>query len=126
MAVGIAVLSYLNAHPDTYTRLNAMGETLRSALDAMVRRHEFPVTVVGAGSLFITRFVTGPVRSVRDLVGENRRAYAELFPRLARRGVFVPNTHFGLLSAAHTDDDLQRIVDAHEAALCEMREIGLL
>jgi glutamate-1-semialdehyde 2,1-aminomutase len=126
MAVGIAVLSYLNAHPEIYTRLNEMGETLRSALNAMVGAQGFPATAVGAGSLFMLRFVTGEVRSVRDLAGENRRAYAELFPRLVRRGVFVPNTHFGLLSAAHTDDDLQRIVDAHEGALREMRELALL
>jgi glutamate-1-semialdehyde 2,1-aminomutase len=126
MAVGIAVLSYLNAHPEIYVRLNRMGETLRSSLNAMARTRNFPVTAVGAGSLFMMRFVTTEVRSVRDLVGENRRAYAELFPRLARRGMFVPNTHFGLLSAAHTDDDLQRIVDAHEGALSEMREIGLI
>jgi glutamate-1-semialdehyde 2,1-aminomutase len=126
MAVGIAVLSYLNAHPEIYTRLNEMGETLRAALDAMVEAHGFPATAVGEGSLFMLRFVTGEVRSVRDLAGENRRAYAELFPRLARRGVFVPNTHFGLLSAAHTDDDLQRIVNAHEGALGEMRELALL
>jgi glutamate-1-semialdehyde 2,1-aminomutase len=126
MAVGIAVLSYLEEHPETYLSLNRLGDRLRSALADMIRTHGFPATVVGEGSLFMVRFVTGKVRSVRDLAGENRRAYAELFPRLARRGVFVPNTHFGLLSTAHSEADLQRIVDAFESTLGEMRELGIL
>ena len=126
MAAGIAVLSYLEAHPDVYHELNRKGDRLRSALASMIRDRGYPATVVGEGSLFMVRFVEGEVRSVRDLASENRRADMELFPRLAEQGVFVPNTHFGLLSTAHSDQDLERIVEAHARALGDMRVLGVL
>jgi glutamate-1-semialdehyde 2,1-aminomutase len=125
-AVAIAVLTYLNEHPDVYDRLNQMGKTLRDGLARMAAANGHPVTVVGDGSLFMMRFVTADVQSVRELEGENRQAYRDLFPRLARHGVFLPTTHFGVLSAAHTDDDIARIVAAHEAALAELRAVGRL
>jgi glutamate-1-semialdehyde 2,1-aminomutase len=126
MAVGIAVLSHLEAHPDTYARLNAMGERLRAGLRAVAAEEGYPITVLGEGSLFMTRFVAREVRSTRDLAGENTRAYRELFPHLARHGVFVPNTHFGLISTAHTVADLDRVLDAHRQSFRELRSIGLL
>jgi glutamate-1-semialdehyde 2,1-aminomutase len=126
MAAGIAVLSYLEAHPDMYAELNRKGDRLRSALASMIRDRGHPATVVGEGSLFMVRFVDGEVRSVRDLASENRRAYMELFPRLAEQGVFLPNTHFGLLSSAHSDPDLEHIVEAHARALGDMRVLGVL
>jgi glutamate-1-semialdehyde 2,1-aminomutase len=124
MAAGLAVLGYLDEHPDTYAALNTLGATLRAALGAMAEAGGYPVTVVGDGSLFMMRFVRGAVNSVRDLANENRDAYRDLFPLLARERVFVPNTHFGVLSAAHTGEDLQRIVDAHAAALAELNALG--
>ena len=38
----------------------------------------------------------------------------------------MARTHFGLLSTAHTDDDVSRIVEAHAAALAGMRKDGVL
>jgi len=125
-AAGIAVLTYLAEHPELYARLNAMGERIRAGLRAIAAEGDYPVTVVGEGSLFMLRFVRGEVRSVRDLAGENGPAYRQLFPRLAQHGVFVPTTHFGLISAAHTEADVDRILDAHRASLGELRRDGLI
>jgi glutamate-1-semialdehyde 2,1-aminomutase len=126
MAVGIAVLSYLEAHPDIYARLNAMGTRLRQGLRAIAAEEDYPVTVLGDCSLFMTRFVAHDVHSIRDLAGENVDAYRELFLHLARSGVFVPNTHFGLISAAHTDADIDRILEAHRQSFRELRSAGML
>jgi glutamate-1-semialdehyde aminotransferase len=49
-----------------------------------------------------------------------------MFPRLLRHGVFLPNAHFGLVSAAHTGDDASAIIDAHRAVFAELRQVGLL
>jgi glutamate-1-semialdehyde 2,1-aminomutase len=126
MAVGIAVVDHLRQHPDIFSRLNALGARLRSELRELAARHRYPITVLGEGSLFMTRMVDHPVRSHRDLADERGAAYREMFPRLLRHGVFLPNAHFGLLSAAHSDGDVARIVGAHEAVFSELRELGLL
>lgn len=126
MAVGIAVLRYLEQHPDTYARLNALGDTVRDGLRAIAAEEGYQLSVVGDGSMFMVRFVKGPVESPRDLAGENTAAYRELFLHLARYGVFVPNTHFALLSAAHSDEDVERILFAHRRAFADLRAGGLL
>lgn len=126
MAVGVAVLEYLRAHPEIYDRVNGAGAHLRRRLREIAREGGYPVQVLGDGSLFMLRFVSHEVRSVRDLAGENAVAYRELFLHLARLGVFVPNTHFGVLSAAHTEADIETIVEAHRRALADLRAAGLM
>jgi glutamate-1-semialdehyde 2,1-aminomutase len=126
MAVGIAVLGYLREHPDLYADINARGEAVRSGIREVARAEGYPVTVLGGGSLFMARFVDGPVRSHRDFAGERNAAYREMFPRLLRRGVFLPNAHFGLLSAAHTAADVAAVVAAHREVFAELRTGGLL
>ncbi|MBA3887524.1 MAG: aminotransferase class III-fold pyridoxal phosphate-dependent enzyme, partial [Acidobacteria bacterium] len=126
MAVGVAVLHYLRAHPDVYGQLNALGHAVRQGLRQVVEKEGYPVTVLGDGSLFMSRMVTHPVRSHRDFAGERTSAYLQMFPRLLRHGVFLPNAHFGLVSTAHTDDDVARIVEAHARVFEELRELRLL
>lgn len=126
MAVGIAVLSHLRANPDIYNRMNACGEEIRTGIRNVVEEEGYPVTVMGEGSLFMARMVTAEVRSHRDLASERVEAYREMFPRLLRHGVFLPNAHFGLVSAAHTSADAARIVEAHRHVFAELRTGGLL
>lgn len=126
MAVGIAVLGHLADNPAVLTDLNRRGQALRQALREIVEEGEYPAVVLGEGSMFMVRFVGHDVASHRDLADENGAAYRGLYPRLLRAGVFMARTHFGLLSAAHTDEDLDMIVDAHAAALAELRKDGLL
>jgi glutamate-1-semialdehyde 2,1-aminomutase len=126
MAVGISVLTYLREHPDVYAQINARGHEIRAGITGAARAGGYPVTVLGAGSLFMTRMVAGPVRSHRDFAGERVEAYREMFPRLLRHGVFLPNAHFGLISVAHTAADAEAIVDAHRVVFEELREVGLL
>jgi glutamate-1-semialdehyde 2,1-aminomutase len=126
MAVGVAVLTYLREHPEIYDQLNARGEEIRDGIRRAAAEGGYPVTVLGDGSLFMTRMVAARVRSHRDLAAERGEAYREMFPRLLRHGVFLPNAHFGLVSAAHTGDDASAIIDAHRAVFAELRQVGLL
>lgn len=126
MAVGIAVLDWLRAHPETYDHLNATGERVRAGLRRLAAEHRYPITVMGEGSMFMVRMVDGPVRSHRDFARERTAAYREMFPRLLRHGVFLPNAHFGLVSAAHSEEDADAVVAAHGRVFEELREEGLM
>ena len=126
MAVGIAVLEHLRAHPEIHGQLNDLGERMREGLRQVVVAGDYPATVMGTGSLFMLRFVGGPVHSHRALAGENTAAYHGLYPRLLSRGVFMARTHFGLLSPAHSEADVDRVVEAHAEALADLQDSGLL
>jgi glutamate-1-semialdehyde 2,1-aminomutase len=126
MAVGVAVLNHLRAHPGLYAQLNASGEAVRAGIRDVVAKEGYPVTVMGAGSMFMARMIDHPVRSHRDFADERTGAYQQLFPRLLRHGVFLPNAHFGLVSTAHGPEDVARIVHAHAEVFHELRVLGLL
>ena len=126
MAVGIAVVSHLKKHPDIYGQLNQMGMNLRRQLRQLVVDNDYPAAIVGESSLFMLRFVSGKVNSQRDLVGENKVAMNHLYPYLSKYGVFIPHSHFGLLSAAHTENDIQEIVESYRCSLRDMRSDGLI
>ena len=126
MAVGAAVVSHLEKHPEVYAHLNSLGDKLRNGLTEIIAEDGYPISVLGEGSLFMIRFVKGPVRSTRDLQGENTAAYQQLFLHMARHGVFLPHTHFGLLSAAHSKANIDTILEAFRRSLAEISRQGLL
>jgi glutamate-1-semialdehyde aminotransferase len=99
---------------------------LRQRLTELVVENDYPVAVVGESSLFMVRFVSHDVKSQRDLVGENKVAHNHLYPYLCKHGVFIPHGHFGLLSAAHSQQDIQKIVESYRCSLHDMRTDGLL
>jgi glutamate-1-semialdehyde-2,1-aminomutase len=126
MAVGIAVVSYLEEHPEIYDNINATGEKIRQNLREIVYEEEYPVAIVGDASLFMARFVPDEVKSVRDLVNENKAAAAELYPHLAKYGLFIPHGHFALVSAAHSDGDVQLITEAYRQTFADLRAADLI
>lgn len=126
MAVGIAVISYLAEHPEVYEKVNTLGAEIRRRLQELVRDEEYPVAIVGDGSLFMARFVPDQVKSVRDVVNENKAAVRALYPHLAKYGLFIPHGHFALVSAAHTAEDVDLIIDAYRQSFRDMRAGGLL
>jgi glutamate-1-semialdehyde 2,1-aminomutase len=126
MAVGIAVVSYLQAHPEIYERVNMLGERIRETLRRLVRDEEYPVEIVGDASLFMARFVPHQVQSIRDLVDENKAAVRALYPHLAAYGLFIPHAHFALVSAAHTDEDVELIGEAYRQAFRDLRVADLI
>jgi len=126
MAVGIAVVSYLEQHPEIYDKLNDSGETIRQNLREIVAEAHYPVSIVGDSSLFMARFVPNEVKSARDLVKENKAAAGQLYPHLAKYGLFIPQGHFALVSAAHTDADIELITEAYRQAFHDMREADLI
>jgi len=67
MTAGIATLEQLTE--PVYTRLNAMGESLRDRVGALGARYRVPLYVSGIGSMFKIHFSEAPVRCYRDTLG---------------------------------------------------------
>ena len=124
-AVGAAILHHLRDHPEIFEHINQLGDSLRARLTQVIAEKGIQATVVGAGSMFGVRFVEGTVHSVRDLVFENKPAYEAMQALLLRRGVFV-SPSFGVLSAAHTADDVEAIAEAYRGSFDDLRRAGLV
>jgi glutamate-1-semialdehyde 2,1-aminomutase len=45
---------------------------------------------------------------------------------LRYHGVYLPDLHTGFLSAAHTEEDADKIIDAIKTSLLEMSEDGMI
>ena len=128
MAVGIAVLE-LPARAPGDVRGGSTPAARRSAQRhsrVAARDRAIPVTVLGEAVALHDADGDGPVRSHRDLAGERSAGLSRnVSPPACASGVFLPNAHFGLVSAAHTADDVAAIVAAHAHVFGELRDAGL-
>jgi glutamate-1-semialdehyde 2,1-aminomutase len=78
-----------------------------------------PVVVSGFGSVFVTYFLEGRVSSYDDLLANDVDLFVGYRRELMEHGVFelplnLKRSHF---SYAHTDDDVDRLLEATEAAV---------
>ncbi|WP_316528609.1 non-ribosomal peptide synthetase/type I polyketide synthase [Kitasatospora brasiliensis] len=110
MTAAGAVLRHLKeAGPGLQERLNARTDELASTLNTFFEEEEFPLRLAHFGSLF--RF-------------EPRADMELLFPHLLTRGVYVWEWRNFFLSTAHTDGDLEFVVDAVRESLRDLRRGG--
>jgi glutamate-1-semialdehyde 2,1-aminomutase len=119
IAAGLATLGALG--PDVYERLEALTSKLQVGLERALRDARVDGVVQRVGSMFTVFFHRGPVRSWTDAAESDRERFARFHRGLAARGVYFPPSQFeaAFVSAAHSDDDVDRTVEAARAALEE-------
>jgi len=113
MAAGLATLKALE-DGSIITKLNEQGEKVRETLKEIFELKDIDVQVTGAGSLFTTHFTSKEIKNARDVFEADRKRLAEYHTNLISRGVFFLPTHFGSISAAHTDADLEKLFQETE------------
>jgi len=127
MAAAITTLTVIS-DPSTgfHEHIFALGDRMRRGLTEITARHDIPAVVAGFGSVFVTYFLEGPVRSYRDLLRNNDQAYAAFHRRMTDRGfVMYPMTlKRNHISGAHTTDDIDRTLEVADDVLSEMAGEG--
>ncbi|MDR5696395.1 MAG: glutamate-1-semialdehyde 2,1-aminomutase [Armatimonadota bacterium] len=113
---------------EVYQTLNRLGTRLQDGLREVATRLTVPVLVQGEGSmmqLYVTRLTQ--VRTYREAAATRRDLFREFAHRMILRGVFVhpDNYEHWFLSAAHTDREVDAILQAAEDTLREMKGEGL-
>ncbi|MDA0265731.1 MAG: aminotransferase class III-fold pyridoxal phosphate-dependent enzyme [Cyanobacteria bacterium] len=112
LAAAKAVLLHLKQQgADLQTQLNRRTESLAQQLNAFFDQTEVPIRIVQFGSLFRFSF-TGN--------------YDLLFYHLIQQGIYVWEGRNCFLSTAHTDADIERIVEAVQGAVMQMQRGGFL
>ena len=106
--------------PDTYERLNGLGDYIRDRLRRMFRDRGLPAQVCGRGSLFLAHFTSGELVDFRSLRGFSRTnpVYGDLCHLMLQRGIILsPRGVFGCLSTPMTEIELDYFVDALDDSL---------
>ena len=101
VTAGIAMLSHIEQHPETYETLEAAGAELASAAP--------PGTCVNrVGSMLTFFFQDGPVKNYEDAKRSDTAAFGRFFHHLLERGVYFPPSQFeaAFLSTALTPANL--------------------
>jgi len=123
IAAGCATLEYLTQNrKKVYPYLNAQGKRIREEINDFCWQNDIPAQAIGEGSIFYTHFVTGQIHRSRDLLRVNLKAQRRFFLYLLKNGVFIPFMHLGMISFAHTEKDVQFVINAHLKALEEVKE----
>ena len=123
MAASAAALAELTRNGGAiYGRLDVIGAQLMEGIRAIAARRGLPVLVQGVPTAFHVSFTELPaIRDYRDFVtGCDRERYSHFSVAMLRQGVRLIERGIWYISAAHTEDHVQRTLAAVAAALDEM------
>ncbi len=117
-AAALATIDKLQREP-VHEHVFRLGERARAGLRELYARLGVPAVVAGFGSVFVTYFLEGPVSSYDDLLRNDVDLFVGYRRELMRHGIFelplnLKRSHF---SFAHSDDDVDRLLEATEAAV---------
>lgn len=107
-----------------YEELNARGDRFYHHFQDAIDRSDVPLRLQYLGPRFGLYFgVTGTVSNYRDAAAQDRDMLMTFIAACFERGVYLAvSPHHGF-SAAHTDADLDRVVEVFADALGEVRRI---
>jgi glutamate-1-semialdehyde 2,1-aminomutase len=108
--------------PGSYAHLYKLGNRVRSGLASICEKYGVPATVAGFGSVFVTYFMEGPVRTYRDLLRNDAHRFVDYRMRMIERGIFMLPTNLkrNHVSLSHTEQDIDRTLEASEDAIRDM------
>ncbi|HSB06276.1 MAG TPA: aspartate aminotransferase family protein [Thermodesulfobacteriota bacterium] len=127
VAAGLAMLRYLKDHAEeVYPLLDSKGEKVREGVQGALRRHGVNAIVTGIGSLFQTHFpkqevsVLDSPHAISQFTDIEKRE-VEFRIRMLSKGVHMMHGG-GALSITHSDQDIQKIIEAAGEVGKEMAE----
>jgi glutamate-1-semialdehyde 2,1-aminomutase len=107
--------------PGTYERLHGLGKQLREGFRNVLHELGIPGQVLGDGPLCQVLFTNEPVRDYRTAFKANKEKGRQFVLELFKNGIFLNPMGTKLyLSLAHTDQDLQKMLDISREALKKM------
>ena len=118
MRAGLATLPKLEA-PGFYDGLSRKAGRLGEGLRYALREADVMGNVSVAGSLLTLFFNEDPVLDYGDAKKSDTASFAVFFNEMLKRGIFIAPSQFEALfvSAAHTDEDIDRTIEAARDSL---------
>ena len=122
MSAGLAMLHYLNEHPETYQRLDEIGGKITAGMQANLQKLGLDCTINQIGSMFSIFFTDRPVHDLESAKQADLPLFARYFQAMLRRGIYLAPSQFESLfvSTALTDANIETIVQANYESLEEI------
>ena len=122
VAAGLATLSSLDTA--SYRTLEELGARLANGLVEILARQRVAGVVQRVGSMLTLFFASQSVTDYLSANTSNRDRFARWHSGLLKRGVYWPPSQLeaAFISVAHTADDIDRTLEAGEAALREVAQ----
>ncbi|WP_163713170.1 glutamate-1-semialdehyde 2,1-aminomutase [Mangrovibacterium lignilyticum] len=120
MAAGSVMLRTLNDNPSIYKELDRKGAKVEAGLMANLEKAGIPGIINRIGSM-MTLFFTEEkeVKSFDQAMKSNAPRYAKFFKKSLESGIYLGPSQYEcfFVSDAHTDEDLEYLLEANEKAL---------
>jgi glutamate-1-semialdehyde 2,1-aminomutase len=119
VSAGLAVLTYLESHPESYTRLFTRTESLCQGLSERFRQAGRPGIINRHGSMFTAFFTNTPVEDYSTAKTSDTELFRSWFGGLLAHGVYIAPSQFeaGFVSMAHTQEDIDVTLAAVDQVL---------
>lgn len=124
MSAGLAMLRYLNEHPEVYSQLEKTGDKLVNGFRNSLIKLGLDFTINHLGSMYTLFMTERPVSNFVDAKTCDLPLFGRYFNAMLKRGVYLAPSQFEslFLSAALTDELVDEVIQANEEALKEVIE----
>ncbi|MDI3481379.1 MAG: glutamate-semialdehyde -aminomutase [Tepidanaerobacteraceae bacterium] len=124
MAAGLATLNALSENPGIYEELENKAAKLCRGLKEALDGSGIPFVINRMGSMITLFFSGNEVVDYESATKSDTALYAAYFKEMNKQGVYLPPAQFEtfFLSAVHTDEDIERTVEAAQNAAKKIGE----
>jgi glutamate-1-semialdehyde 2,1-aminomutase len=114
MAAGLAMLRYLEAHPEVYAQLEETTTQITNGIRLAMNKVGLNYTINQIGSMFSLFFTEQAVTDFESAKRSNTQKFATFFQEMLARGVYFPPSQFESLfiSTAISQADITQIAKA--------------
>lgn len=124
MKMGANSLDYLKSHPEVYEKLSQLGKRLEQGLNEAIEESGMPASVSQSHGLTTLFFAQEQPKDFEGVMKSDTALYADYFVRMLDRGFLLPPSQYEgiFLSAAHTPEDVDALVENAREVLLEMAQ----
>lgn len=117
MTAGIETLELLKSKK-VYQDLEKKTTTLAENISRLAEERGIPLCINHTRGMFTLFFTEGPVKDYRTAKMSDTKRFAQFFIEMMEQGIYLPPSQFEawFVSLAHTQKDLDRTIDACDAA----------
>lgn len=120
VTAGLKTLQLLT--PEVYEQLEAASLRLSEGMQAIIDKHDYPMTQHRVGAMFGVFFSDQTVHTHEDVHGCDLDRFNAFFHAMLKRGVYLAPSQYeaGFLSTHHSDEIIDQTLEAAEDALAEV------
>lgn len=122
MSAGLAMLEYLDNHPEVYTRLDEVGLKITTGFQDSLQKLGLNFTINQIGSMFTLFMTPEKVTNFETAKSSDLPLFGRYFQAMLKRGIYLAPSQFESLffSYALEDSHIEQLIQANEEALKEV------